>query len=69
MSGQGAVRFRDVEIRLGDRCIGARLIDHLSGDPVIDEERFLALQRDVLKRSVRPVVVHLATRSLQRTLL
>jgi hypothetical protein len=48
VSGQGAVRFRDVEIRLGDRCVGARLIDHLGGDPVIDEERFLALQRDIL---------------------
>ena len=33
------------------------------------KSRFLALQCDVLKRHVRPVVVHLAARLLQRTLL
>jgi len=48
VSGQGAVRFRDADIGLGDRRIGARLIDHLGGDPLILEERFLALQRDIL---------------------
>ena len=33
------------------------------------EQYFLTLQRDVLKRDVRLLVVHLATRGLQRTLL
>ena len=69
VGGQGAVRFRNAEIRLGDRRIGTRLIEPLGGNPVIIEECFLAFQRDVLKRHIRPVVVHLAARSLQRTLL
>jgi hypothetical protein len=36
---------------------------------VLVEQYFLTLQRDVLKRDVRLLVVHLAARGLQRTLL
>ena|SRR5215472_14306332 len=45
---QGAVRFCNADIGLGDRRIGAILINHLGGDPLILEEHFVPLQRDIL---------------------
>ena len=48
LSGRGAVCFRNADIGPGDRRIGAVLIDHLGGDPLILEEHFVPLQRDIL---------------------
>jgi hypothetical protein len=63
--GQGTVRFRNAEIRLGDRRFGTHLIERLGGDPVLVEQYFLTLHRDVLKRYVRLLVIRLAARGLQ----
>jgi hypothetical protein len=67
--GQGAVRFRNAEIRLDDRRFGANLIEHLGEDPVLVEQCFLTLQRDLRERYVRALMVRLAPRGLQRALL
>src|SRR4051812_5997900 len=64
------VRFRNAEIRLGHVRGGAHLIERPVADEVSRRAQLLAApQQGVLKRNVRLVVVQLAARALQRTLL
>src|SRR5229473_1115024 len=61
---EGAVRFRNAEIRLGDLRVGAHLIEHPVAYPMSLGQLLPALQQGILKRYVRVVVVQSAARAL-----